>query len=226
MILFEDKIDIINREIDKRRGKWQLKAISWMDFSDVKQLLLIHVDKKWHLWDQDKALEPWLNRLITNRMTNIIRDNYSSFSRPCLRCSANQGDDLCHIYTKQCSECPIFRKWEKTKKRAHDVKMPLSMHDERNEQVYNQVESNSTEEVDYDKYAELLRIELEKTLKPELYKIYDLLYIQHLSDKEVAGIMGYKENNKKCNRFINKQLENHKKTLLEASKKISKNLFR
>ena len=45
---FEDCILTINQEINKRRGKWQLKAISWMDFDDVAQILRIHLQDVIH----------------------------------------------------------------------------------------------------------------------------------------------------------------------------------
>lgn len=32
-------------------------------------------------------------------------------NKPCLTCSASQGQFECEIYTKQGHECPIYRKW-------------------------------------------------------------------------------------------------------------------
>ena len=29
---FEESIDLINEEINKRKGKWTLTSITWMDF--------------------------------------------------------------------------------------------------------------------------------------------------------------------------------------------------
>jgi len=49
---FEGCIAQIDNEIFKRRNKWNLTAISWMDFSDVSQILRIHIYKKWHLYNQ------------------------------------------------------------------------------------------------------------------------------------------------------------------------------
>ena len=64
--IFEDCIDIINQEISKRRNKWTLTSIAWMDFDDISQILKIHIYKKWHLYDSSKPLAPWLNRIISN----------------------------------------------------------------------------------------------------------------------------------------------------------------
>ena len=44
---FEQSIDVIDEEISKRRSRWHLTAISWMDFQDVSQRLRIHIYKKW-----------------------------------------------------------------------------------------------------------------------------------------------------------------------------------
>jgi hypothetical protein len=40
---FEEKIDTINSEIIKRCSKWNLTGINWMVFSDVSQILRIHI---------------------------------------------------------------------------------------------------------------------------------------------------------------------------------------
>ena len=70
---FEDCIDIIDTEITKRKNKWNLTALAWMDFDDVSQILRIHIFRKWHLYDQTKKLTPWINRIISNQIKNLIR---------------------------------------------------------------------------------------------------------------------------------------------------------
>ncbi len=72
---FENCIEIIDQEISKRKNKWTLTSISWMDFDDISQILKIHIFKKWHLYDQNKPLSPWLNRIISNQLKNLIRNN-------------------------------------------------------------------------------------------------------------------------------------------------------
>ena len=45
-IKFEDSIDIISEEIKKRKGKWTLTSIAWMDFEDISQILKdTHIQK-------------------------------------------------------------------------------------------------------------------------------------------------------------------------------------
>ena len=73
-ISFEDSIDLIDEELTKRKGKWSLTTISWMDYEDVKQIIRVHIYKKWHLYDPKKPLAPWLNRIISNQIKNIIRN--------------------------------------------------------------------------------------------------------------------------------------------------------
>ena len=88
---FENCIEDINREIAKRRNKWNLTALCWMDFEDVSQILRIHIHKKWHMYDSEKPLGPWVNRIISNQIKNLIRNNYGNFARPCLKCAAAEG---------------------------------------------------------------------------------------------------------------------------------------
>ena len=68
---FEDFIETIDEEIKKRKSKWKLTSITWMDFDDISQILRIHIYKKWHLYDLNKPLAPWLNRIITNQIKNL-----------------------------------------------------------------------------------------------------------------------------------------------------------
>ena len=77
---FENCIIEINSEIIKRKNKWNLTAINWMDFNDVSQILRIHIYKKWHLYDSKKPLAPWVNRIISNQIKNLIRNNYGNYS--------------------------------------------------------------------------------------------------------------------------------------------------
>ena len=95
---FEDFIDQIDAEIRKRKSKWSLTALSWMDFDDVSQILRIHIFKKWHLYDTKKPLNPWINRIISNQIKNLIRNNYGNYCRPCLKCAAAEAGNLCYIY--------------------------------------------------------------------------------------------------------------------------------
>ena len=69
---FEDSIDVINVEISKRKGKWNLTVLAWMDFQDVSQILRIHIFKKWDLYDSEKPLAPWINRIISNQIKNFF----------------------------------------------------------------------------------------------------------------------------------------------------------
>ena len=138
---FEDMYEIIDQVIKKRKNKWKLKAITWFDFEDIEQIIKVHIYKKWHLWDQSRAIEPWVNRIVTNQIRNIIRNNYTSFARPCLSCPFNQNkendsglDHTCGFTSsgKQCNECPLYAKWEKLKKSAYDIKITVSLENHKN----------------------------------------------------------------------------------------------
>ena len=86
---YEDFHSDILAEIEKRRPKWQLSSLAWMDFDDVKQIISAHISVKWHQWDPVRPLIPWVNKIITNQFKNILRNNYSNFVRPCLSCPFN-----------------------------------------------------------------------------------------------------------------------------------------
>ena len=73
-ITYEDKKEVIDRIIEKHRYIWQLKAIAWMDFEDVAQIVRFHISKKWHMWKQDRPLEPWVSRITSNQIKNLLRN--------------------------------------------------------------------------------------------------------------------------------------------------------
>ena len=211
---FEECIKDIDTEIRKRKNKWSLTSLAWMDFEDVSQIVRIHIYKKWHMYDQKKPLAPWLNRIISNQIKYLIRNNYGNYARPCVKCAAAEGEGECCIYAKQCGDCPLYAYWEKNKKRAHDTKLPVSLENHSQE-----VFSIETDSFDVEHAAEQLHKKMEKVLKPVEWKVYNLLYIENKDDKDVAKSMGYITSEK--NRLPGyKQIKNIKKRIITKAKKI------
>jgi len=211
---FEDSIDVINVEISKRKGKWNLTVLAWMDFQDVSQILRIHIFKKWDLYDSEKPLAPWINRIISNQIKNLIRNNYGNYARPCLRCAASESDSHCYIYKEQSSVCPLYANWERTKKNAHDAKLPVSL-EEHPQEIFTSANSY----YDVEKAALRLHEKMETILKPIEWKVYNYLYIEYKSEEEVAKLMNYKTTEK--NRVPGyKQIKNIKKSIIEKVKKV------
>jgi RNA polymerase sigma factor (sigma-70 family) len=210
---FEDKIEEIDREILKRKSKWKLSVLSWMDYDDVSQIIRIHIFKKWDMYDPAKPLGPWLNRIISNQIKNLIRNNYGNYCRPCLKCAAAQSYDLCAIYEKQGAPCPLYVNWIKGKKNAHDTKLPVSIENHQNE-----VKSLFSEE-QLDVSINNLNEALRKVLKPIEWKVYEHLYINFKTEEELAKKLNFKTNEK--NRTPGyKQINNIVKKIIEKSKKI------
>ena len=114
---YEDCLDVINEEIAKKRFKWNLSALAWMDYEDVSQILRFHIYKKWHLFNPEKNVKPWIRTIISNQIKNLVRNHYTNFIKPCNKCEAARGESGCEIYEKQCSDCPLYKNWEKIKKR-------------------------------------------------------------------------------------------------------------
>ena len=184
-----------------------------MDFDDVSQILRIHIYKKWHLYDQTRPLVPWLNRIISNQIKNLIRNNYGNYCRPCLKCAAAEGGNLCEIYGKQDSTCPLYATWEKTKKRAHDLKMPLPLENHSQE-----VFSKYNESFDIETNIVKLHKKMKEILKPIEWKVYLSLYIKNKSEEEVAHDLGYRTSEKNRSPGY-KQIKNIKKSIITKVKK-------
>ena len=79
------------------------------------------------------------------------------------------------------------KKWERTKKSAYDIKMAVSI-----DGTSHEAHSITKKEYDIISAEERLHAEMKLQLGERQYKVYDLLYVQHKDEAEVAKEMGYK----------------------------------
>lgn len=211
---FTDKIKEIDIELAKRKNKWELSGVAWMSFDDVCQIIRIHLSKKWNQWDEARPLLPWVNRIISNQIKNILRNIYYNFAPPCLKCPANNGGNLCELYGIQCVDCPMYKKWSDRKKSAFDIKLPVTM-----ENHIQEVHNMPNDSIDIEKAAEILHKRMKNILKPIEWKVYKSLYIDHKDEEVVAKEMGYKSNEE--NRKIGyKRISILKKSIMVKVKKV------
>jgi RNA polymerase sigma factor (sigma-70 family) len=228
---FEEKVLVVDKEIKKRRQKWFLGVSSGLDFDDVTQIIMAHVHKKWHLWDQSKPLEPWLNRVISNQIKNLIRNNYGIFARPCCSCpfndqSGHAEDNLCAFTDSgtQSEECPLFRKWQKNKQQEFNIKMPTALTKKGSDNstfeiVDHGTQSNHADSVDIESAVDRMHSMMKGRLTEKQYTAYRLLYIDNVSEEAAAKKLGYKTNEK--NRTAGyRQIKNLKNFFEAMAKKI------
>jgi uncharacterized protein (DUF2164 family) len=219
---YEDQAEIINQEIKKRKSKWFLDSMPWVSFEDVEQIIRLHIYQKWDQWDQKRELKPWINKIITNQFKNILRNYYLNFAKPCSNCPFDTsigGENLCS-FTKsgaQDNTCPLYAKWSKSKKNAHDVKIPLRL----DAQEYESAEfSVNTFNVD----SAIVKVQgyLKQELSEKHYKIYTMLFVENMTEDAVAKELGYKTN-EQGRRAGYKQIKNMRKFFKEKVIKIIKN---
>jgi len=190
---YEKHIATIDALLEKQRRKWMLKALAWMDYDDVKQIILIHIFKKWHLYDQSKAVEPWANRIIANQIRNLLRNNYKNYARPCLNCPHSAGGDEC-LLTKsgmQDESCAIFQKWSQKKKTGYNLKLPVSL-----ENHVHELEPNEKAYTDIEDLTVRINARMKERVSERYYNAYLMMCVSSASDEEVAEYMGYKSSEK------------------------------
>tara|TARA_Y100001938_G_scaffold150340_1_gene240808 strand:+ start:484 stop:1164 length:681 start_codon:yes stop_codon:yes gene_type:complete len=215
---FEDKREDLDQLLLKYRPKWQLSALAWLDYDDVCQIIRLHIYNKWHLWDQSRPFKPWASMIISNQIKNLIRNNYTSFAKPCLRCQYNMGGTLCD-WTKsgdQDRTCADFEKWKKKKERAYNIKLPLTLDDG----VATQNTSSIKDQVDYKLSSERLHELVMGQLSERHKAIYAMLYIHHKDETEVAKKFGFKGDSTKRKTIRYKQISNLKKKFYRIAIKI------
>lgn len=186
---FEDCADIIDAAIQRQRGKWQLDAISWLDYEDVSQIIKLHIYNKWHMWDQKRPLEPWIGRIIHNQIRNLRRNLYGNYTRPCLQCEFSTGETTCSITPSklQCEQCVLYKKWAKRKKTGLNLKVTVST-----ENHHHEISSRPHAEVNYDESLKKLNKRMAEELSDQHYQAYIMLFFDEATEEDVAMFMGYK----------------------------------
>jgi len=123
MVTFEESIPKINKVISLYRSRWTLQHYS---YEDISQDILLHIYHKWHLYNQEKNLEPWIARLTQNFLKNEMRNKYYIHQKPCLRCPMYTQDDGCKLYGTVSSKCRLYKKFIEQKSEASNINFPVS----------------------------------------------------------------------------------------------------
>jgi RNA polymerase sigma factor (sigma-70 family) len=186
---FESLVPTIESQIEKRKGDWKLASMPW---EDVRQQLLTRVFFKYHKFDPEKGkFSHWLSKLITNEKTNILRNNHTKFSRPCVTgCPHNGGGDACLMTPSklQCAECPLYRNWERRKLDHFRVQQTLPL--ENHMQEVNSIQSDF---LDIAGSKSIIDEKMKDKLDANEYMIYRMIYIEGKSEQEVGKELGYKK---------------------------------
>ena len=208
---YEECYPIIDEVVSKFKKNWRLNAINWFDFEDVAQVVKLHIFKKWHMWDQTRPLEPWVARITSHQIKNIVRNNYTNYVKPCMSCPHNLGDNLCGLNEsgEQDRSCNLYAKWTKHKRQGYGVKMPLTI-----EHHQQEINGHAETKIDFPSSIEKLNVILKTELSEQHYKVYMMIFFENRSEEEAAQFLGFKSNEK--NRKAGyKQIKNIKKMLKE-----------
>ena len=216
---FDSQREDLEELLKKYRPKWQLSALAWIDYDDVCQIIRLHIYKKWDLWDQSRPFKPWASMIISNQIKNLIRNNYSSFAKPCLRCPHNMGSTSCELTKskEQDETCPDFAKWKKKKERAFNIKLPLAL-----EEGVSTGVATLKDFVDYKNASNKLHGLVMEQLNEKHKKIYYMLYIENIDENDVAKKFGFKADSAKRKKPRYKQIANLKKKFYNLAVKIMK----
>lgn len=183
---FEECYDKIEKEIEKRRSTWTYNY-AWIDFDDIKMMILDHIYKKWYLYDDSFPLLNWVNRIISNQIKNNIRNLYGHFAPPCVNCEHYFHDGSCALFGKPSNKCDLYKNWSLKKKEKFNIKMPVAAENHSKE-----ISEMKVELIDFEKSFDSLIKLAERELNPIEFKVFKYIYIDHKSDSEIIKIMKYK----------------------------------
>ena len=209
---FEECYEEILQTIQGRKFRWQLTSIPSVSWEDVVQILLRHLYIKWHLYDQSKPLKSWVMVVTNNQMINLIRNIYSNYSRPCLKCEFYEGENLCSKFGTQNASCDLFRTWVYGKKTKYDIQLALPMENHSNE-----VSQITQDNINIDKTIISGHERMKKSLKPLHYLVFKYLYIDHMSEEDVAKKLKFKSAENRAAGYG--RISQIKKIIIETFKK-------
>ena len=205
MYSFEDKLKEIEAALERKRSKWHLDAVTYIDYDDIKQVIMTHIYKKWHLWDQEKPIEPWLSRVVSNQFKNLLRNHYGNYVNPCPDQHKEDHDPL---------TCPICTKWRNSKKSAYDIKLAVTMEHHMNEIC-------ERRDTFLDLELATRKLESKIHLNSRQYVAFEMLFVQNKTEEQVANYLGFKTSEKKRSAGY-KQIKNLKKIFQEKAREIIK----
>jgi len=211
---FEDSIKIIDAELLKKKARWTLYSLGWLDFEDVSQQIRTHLWLKWSKLIPGKPIGPWINVIISNQIKNLIRNLYTNYARPCLRCGAARDTDSCDIYKSQCSDCPLFAYWRERKESATQIKIPVSIENHPHE-----VSQICDDTSDVYRHIDTFHAKMKEVLTPTEWRVYRSLFVMHQDEKIAAKKIGL-ISNEKGRPSGYKQIKNIKKTILAKAHKL------
>lgn len=217
---FEDCIDIINTELNKRKSKWRLTAVNWIGWDDIANEIRHHLYIKWDQYKPElNKLPQWINRIISHQITNQLKKYYSNYTRPCLKCAHNQGDDLCYLYGKQCEVCPMYSLWCKRQKRAYDVKLPVSLDSKYAED--NRINQQAID-VDFPLLVPKMHVQmmLSDKLTDKEKQFYQLFYIDEISEDLISEVFNFKSSKEEDRRPGYKTIQKMKNKIYKVAKDV------
>jgi hypothetical protein len=144
-----------------------------------------------------------------------------------LKCRFNTGENGCELYGVQSGSCRDYHKWEKTKKTAYDVKFPVSINSPTVKDSSVTIENflSSTKSVlGVESFMPQFHDIMKKNLNNIEWKIYDYMFLQNLSDEDIAKKMGYKLSLKE-GRPAYRQINKIKSKIIQKARVLVKEVF-
>lgn len=104
------------------------------DIEDMKQEARIECIKAMDKYDANKGkLETFLWTHVKNRLSNLKRNKYERYDKPCFKCPLNAYDPDCKKSANQCtayddkSDCKPYYNWLKRNSAKKNIMSPVGM---------------------------------------------------------------------------------------------------
>ena len=208
---YEKNIQVVNECLSSQKRKWTENSVPWKQWEDVEQDIRIHLYNKWHLYDPEKPLKPWILKIINNQVFNIKRNIWGKFAKPCTSCDASLPSNMCKLFTYQSEECPQYSHWQKNKEIAYNLNNAVSI------DIPNKNRSELTMiQVEFHRMVFEIEDELKFKMTPREQEFYELYFVMNLPEDEVLEKMNLHQ---PTDGSKNKTIKNFEKSIgLKAAK--------
>ena len=164
-------LDIIDRVANGLAYKFRF---GYYDLEDIKQHAKLEALQGLDKYDPSKGkLETFLWTHVRNRLSNLKRNKFERYDKPCLHCPLAAYDPECKKSRNECTEyedkdnCSLYYNWLRRNSAKRNLMSPVGIQNVRDEHESNmREEQDIIEKINYETMVDLIDEKIPAVLRP------------------------------------------------------------
>lgn len=157
----QEVLDIIDRVANGLAYKFKF---GYYEADDIKQHARMEAILGLEGYDAEKGkLETFLWTHVRNRLSNLKRNKFERYDKPCLNCPLNAYDPKCKKSKNECTEyedkddCKLYYNWLRRNSAKRNIVSPIGIHNVRDENESNmRKDCDIVEQINYSTMVDLI----------------------------------------------------------------------